>query len=279
MTHLMVPDGVLALWLWISTTVIAVAWLAWALWATRDSDRTRLLPLTAVLAAVMTLTMSLEIVPLGYEPHLTVLAGIVLGPAYGFLATFIFMILRLLMGDGGVTLLGLNTLLLGSEAVLGYLAFRLLTGIRLPLRDPALAGVAAGVSTILALFLATLLFLVAVALGNLDLADLASDKLGALAGLQTPTFLAFAGGVLALGAIGWVLEGIAIGAIVAFLRAVRPSLIPMARADEGTPSTSWSTLAASRGEVTADVGVASLTTPGGVASQATSATSSEVRTT
>src|SRR5438034_1400283 len=131
MTHIMVPDGVLAPWLWISGWLLAIACLALALWATRNTDRMRLVPLAGTMAATMAVVMSLEIVPIGYEPHLTVLSGILLGPAYGFLATFVFNVLRMLVGDGSVTLLGLNTLILGAETVGGYYlfrAFRHLTG-------------------------------------------------------------------------------------------------------------------------------------------------------
>ena len=128
MTHIMVPDGVLAPWLWVGGWLVAACCLALALWATRNSDRTRLVPLAGTMAAVMALVMSLEIVPIAYEPHLTVLAGILLGPAYGFLATFVFIVLRMLVGDGSVTLLGLNTLILGAEAVGGYYLFRAFRG-------------------------------------------------------------------------------------------------------------------------------------------------------
>lgn len=220
----MVPDGVLAPWIWIAAWVGAAAGLSLALWATRHSDRTRLVPLAAVLAAVMTLVMSLELVPLAYEPHLTVLSGILLGPAYAFLATFVFNVLRMLFGDGAVTLLGLNTLLLGLEAVLGYYAFRVLARL-LPSRRPTGAGVAAGVATVLALAVATMAFLAVVALGTVDLAEVAEENVLQRIGSEAPGFGAFAGTILTLGAIGWVLEGVVVGAIVAFLRAVRPALV------------------------------------------------------
>ena len=49
MTHIMVPDGVLAPWLWLAGWAVAVAGLGLALWATRETDRTRLVPLVGVL--------------------------------------------------------------------------------------------------------------------------------------------------------------------------------------------------------------------------------------
>ena len=225
MTHIMVPDGVLAPWLWITSWAAAVICLALALWATRDTDRARLVPLAGVLAGVMTLVMSLEIAPLAYEPHLTVLTGILVGPAYGFLATFVFNVLRMLLGDGSVTLLGLNTLLLGLETVAGYFVFR--TIVRLLPRSPTGTGVGAALATIVALALASVAFLVTVALGNVPLAELAEVGVVERLGTESPELLAFAGTVLLLGLIGWLLEGVLVGAITAFVRAVRPSLVPV----------------------------------------------------
>ena len=243
MTHIMVPDGVLAPWLWIAGWAGAALCIGLALWATRDSDRIRLVPLAAVLAAVMALVMSLEIAPLAYEPHFTVLSGILLGPAYGLLAVFVFSELRMLFGDGSVTLLGLNTLLLGIEAVLGYHTFRALSRV-LPSRSPAGAGIAAGLATIGALAVATVAFLAAVALGSVPLTAAADEGMLERIGSETPGFGTFATTVLTLGAIGWVLEGVVVGAIVAFLRAVRPAFIPVPAAQSGGSPVSTASFAA-----------------------------------
>jgi len=221
----MVPDGVLAPWLWITSWIAAVACLALALWATRDTDRARLVPLAAVLAGVMTLVMSLEFAPLAYEPHLTVLTGILVGPAYGFLAAFVFNVLRMLLGDGSVTLLGLNTLLLGLEAVLGYYAFR--TFVRVLPRTPTGTGVGAALATVAALAVSTVAFLVTAALGSVPLEALAEEHVLERLGTESPELAAFAGTVLLLGLIGWLLEGAIVGVITAFVRAVRPSLVPV----------------------------------------------------
>jgi cobalt/nickel transport system permease protein len=237
MTHIMVPDGVLAPWLWLSGWVAAAAGLALALWATRDSDRARLVPLAAVLAGVMALVMSLGIAPLAYEPHLTALAGIMLGPAYGFLAVFVFNVLRMLLGDGGVTLLGLNTVLLGIEAIVAYYIFR---AVAHPLagRGPVGAGIAALVATEVALGVATLAFLAAVAAGASELKEVGEEVLERLGGAE-PEFATYAAWVLRLGAIGWTIEGVIVGAIVAFLRAVRPALIPVPNAAPANPAPSY----------------------------------------
>jgi len=78
----------------------------------------------------MLVAMSLEILPIFYHINLSVVAGILLGPALGFLAAFIANLILAFMGHGGITVIGLNTLLLGSEAVLGHTLFYLLSGSR-----------------------------------------------------------------------------------------------------------------------------------------------------
>ncbi|MBI4214315.1 MAG: energy-coupling factor ABC transporter permease [Chloroflexi bacterium] len=225
MTHMMVPDGVLPPWLWIGGWLLAIAALTLALWSTRSGDSLRLIPLAGTMAAVMTIVMSLEIVPLGYEPHLTVLAGIVLGPAYGLLATFVFNLLRMLLGDGSITLLGLNTVVLGVETVGGYLAFRALRSLH---RTPSGGGVAAAAASILALAAATFTFLGIVWLSSVDVSLLAEEDFLEQAGADAPGFGIYANLVLVLGAIGWVLEAVVVGTVVAFLCRVRPSLLPAA---------------------------------------------------
>ena len=226
MTHIMVPDGVLAPWLWIAGWLAAIAGMSAALWATRNSDRMRLVPLAAVLAGVMTLVMSLEIAPLAYEPHLTALSGIILGPAYGFLAVFVFNVLRMLLGDGAVTLLGLNTVLLGLEAVLASFGFRALARLLVG-RGPAGVGVAAAVATEIALAVTTALFLLLIGLGASGLQEIAEEGILERLGGGAPAFGAYAAVVLGLGAVGWTIESILVGAMAAFLRAVRPALVPV----------------------------------------------------
>ena len=224
MTHLMVPDGVLPAWIWAPGWAFAILGIALALWATRNSDRARMVPLAGVLAAVMTIVMSLEIAPISYEPHLTVLAGIVLGPAYAFLATFVFNMLRMLLGDGSVTLLGLNSLILGAEAVLGSLLFRAFSS---RVTTQTRAGLAAGGATVVSLAIATVLFLAVIALGLTELHQLhLGEELFERSGAEEDAgFVVFAQLVLTFAVIGWIIEAVVTGAIVGFLRAVRPALL------------------------------------------------------
>ena len=193
MTHIMVPDGVFPLWLWgLGWGGTAVLVVLIGLRAGRE-DMVRKVPLIGVMAALMTVAMSFALVPIAYEPHLTVLAGILLGPVYGFIAGLIFIILRWLMGDGAVTLIGINALLMGAEITVGYLLFR---GILRTLAERA--ALAAGVSAFIALMLTTLLFLGVVAAANVDPFQGEMGELGAY-NVETGTIQnPFAEGVVAL---------------------------------------------------------------------------------
>ena len=163
MTHIMVPDGVFPLWLWGVGWLITAVLVGFIVWRTSRRDVVLKVPLIGVMAALMTVAMSFAFVPIAYEPHLTVLAGILLGPVYGFIAGLIFIVLRWLMGDGAVTLIGINALLIGAEIALGYYIFR---GLLRVLTERA--ALSAGISAFIALALTTVLFLGVVAAANID---------------------------------------------------------------------------------------------------------------
>src|SRR5450759_535267 len=123
MTHLHIPDGILPVGLWVLGLIVMVFALGFSLFRLRGMDRVKKIPLLGAVAAVMLVAMSLEILPLAYHINLSVVAGILLGPALGFLAAFIANLMLALMGHGWITVIRLNTLLLGSEAVLGHALF------------------------------------------------------------------------------------------------------------------------------------------------------------
>jgi len=125
MSHIHLPDGVLPIWLWVSGWMVSV--LVWIilLRMTEKKDVSRRLPLLGMMAAAMVLGASVEILPIAYHVNLAVISGILLGPALIFMATFIVNVILALFGHGGITVIGLNTLILSMEGVLGYFLFRL----------------------------------------------------------------------------------------------------------------------------------------------------------
>lgn len=244
MSHIHVPDGVLPWWL------IALGWVATALLVTLavkmaagEKSRKRV-PLVGAIAALMLVGMSSEIIPIAYHVNLTVLAGILLGPWLSVIAALVTDVMLGLIGHGGVTVIGLNTIVVSAEMILGWALFHLF--VRLVSRSHA--GLAAAAATVLALAVSTTLLVGVVAIGG---NPAATRETGALdpstlrfsnpfaEGVVTSSLVAaeepetdrqlsvrrFAIIVYSLGSIGWLLEALIIGAIVRFIARVRPSLV------------------------------------------------------
>ena len=248
MSHIHIPDGVLPIWL------VAAGWILTALLLVlvsrhlKRGDPGRQLPLLGVMAAVMLVGMSTEIAPIAYHMNLSVLAGIVLGPALGFLAAFIVNLILALFGHGGITVVGLNTLVVGAEAAIGYYLYRLAWSLlKSRQRSPA---VAAGVATALALMASTTLMVGIVGLSDVGPSAQVAASLPETLSFQNPFqhgFIAsewgdtghaqvtqpaptvdiftFAKLVAVFGVLGWAIEAVLTGVIVGFVHRVRPDLV------------------------------------------------------
>jgi ABC-type Co2+ transport system permease subunit len=256
MTHVMVPDGVLPWWLSGAGWVAAALLLAFALWRLRSQPAARMVPLVGVVTALMVVVMSFELVPIGYEPHFTVLAGMLVGPWYGAIAALLFNLLRALIGDGAFTNIGLNMVVTWLEVALGATLWALLR----PLARRRSVPLAAGLATFVSLLIATLAFVGLVALSTVDpgrlvetgaydvraggfsdsplaggvisvrLAEGPAEDAGAGQAEAPPGtggggFAAFAVAVLVLGAIGALIESVVVGAVASFIARVRPALL------------------------------------------------------
>lgn len=261
MSHIHLPDGVLPLWLWAGGWVAALVLVGVAGKLSERADVRRKVPLLAVVSALMLVAMSSEIIPIAYHINLTVVGGILLGPVLSIIASFIVEVVLAMLGHGGVTVLGLNTVLIATEMVLGWTLFRAL--VRL-LGRPRVRGAAAG-ATVVTLLVTTTLLVGIVALagggiaaeretGALDPSTLTfsnpfaagvfslglfSGGESAPAGGEVPpasdtetsaeaartTTRRFAAVVYTLGPLGWLLEALITAAIVGYIARVRPGLL------------------------------------------------------
>ena len=253
MSHLHIPDGILPLWLIVAGWAITLVLLFISARRLSGPEARRKVPQLGVVAALMLVGMSTEFVPIAYHINLTVLAGIIVGPAMGFLAAFIVDLILALFGHGGITVVGLNTLIIGAECVLGSLIFRGLY--RLMRARIQSVSIPAGASVILTLFISTMMLIGVVALANVD-----PGKARETGSLDTATFSfrnpfgqgvlsnrvihpeeeaagdfylrdsgidlgRFAAAVLVLGVIGWLLEAMITAIIVQFIYRVRRELV------------------------------------------------------
>jgi cobalt/nickel transport system permease protein len=236
MSHIHLPDGVLPFWLWVSGFIIAILVGAILFRFIKREDLTKRLPLLGMMAAIMILGASVEIVPIAYHVNLTVISGILLGPSLIFLATFVVSTILALFGHGGITVIGLNTLILSIEGILGYFLFHLLW--RLTKRLTPVAFVA----TFLSLFVSTLAMIGAVSLGTPHYEDLIHQERGkGIIGFEfgkekegrqekgmperEVNLKRFIAVILPLGFIGWVLEGIITLLITRYIHHLRPDLL------------------------------------------------------
>jgi len=213
-----IPDGILPIPLWALGFILLFIALGISLFRLRAMDRKKKIPLLGALSAVMLVAMSLEIFPLAYHINLSVAAGILLGPELGFIAAFITNMILALMGHGGITVIGLNSLLLGSEAVVGHTLFSLMQN-RLPIFWRA------ALVTLVTLFLVSLLLISVVAASDLNPGYFFSGDEHKPVFQGEVSISRFSFMILALGSLGWAIEAAITGSVLKFISQVKPGLL------------------------------------------------------
>ncbi|MDK2800180.1 MAG: cobalt/nickel transport system permease protein [Clostridiales bacterium] len=124
MSHLHLVDGAVPFLWWILGYILTIGILMFAVTKIKKEELSKKIPFVGVISALMLITMS---VPLGFLPfhlNLTVLVGILGGPWIGFVAVFIVNLILAMIGHGGITVVGLNTLVIGTEVIAGYFIFK-----------------------------------------------------------------------------------------------------------------------------------------------------------
>ena len=123
MSHLHVPDGLLPVRLWAGGLLLALLVLARATHVLRGQSPQRI----AYQGALGGLLLAAMAIPLGpLDLHVTAIGpvGVLLGAAGAFQVVFVVSVILALMGHGGLTVIGLNALILGAGAAVAALAYR-----------------------------------------------------------------------------------------------------------------------------------------------------------
>lgn len=167
MSHLHIPDGILPPYLWVPGLILTGLILALSLYYLQKKKSLEKMPLVGVMTGIMLLAMSIPLGPLPYHLNLTVLTGIILGPSLAFTAVFVTNLFLAFMGHGGITVVGLNTLIIGLEALLGFWGFTLFKSF-LP------AGKASFLAVLLALIVSLTFMFSLVALSQLEYREVPS---------------------------------------------------------------------------------------------------------
>ena len=219
MSHLHIPDGVLPPVIWILGAVLAVLVLALSGRFTRRHGPQQIAfqsALGAIMLAVMAIPM--PITAFDYCMTLAGPVGVLLGPAGAFQISFVVTVILALLGQGGFTVIGLNTLVLGAGAAIARPLYRALLAW---MRPPGAMAAATAISQLVssALWIALLWLSVRVAPGAAREHEVAQAvqwfRSGTLLAVLVP-LLGLAVGVEAL--LGYGLAG--------FLDRVRPDLLP-----------------------------------------------------
>lgn len=229
MSHLHIPDGLLPVWLWASGLVVAVALLARASRRARGQSPQRI----AYQGAMGGLMLAAMAIPFGpFEYHLTLAGpmGILLGGAGAFQVAFVVSAILALMGHGGLTVVGLNALVLGAGAVVAHRAYGPLARRMKPAAALA-TGTALGQAVAGALWVGVMW--------------LATRSWGSGGSTEHQAVLDHRLGVLSIVVLPLWLLGIAVESLVAwglgrFLARVQPGLLPQGGAlahDAGTAPT------------------------------------------
>ena len=221
--HIHIPDGVLPFWLWMAGYFVALVLVALAVRKVRGQERKGVL--AAAMVAVMLVVQS---IPLGvpYHINLSALAGIILGPWWALISILITNVAQASFGHGGITVVGLNTLVVWSEALVG---FSLFAAFRRMLKSSALRlTTAAGVSTLVALIFSAFLVVGIVGMSGIEPSQALGEHAGELAVVGSSTHISltlFAMLMLPIAIGGALVEAVITALLVAYVVQVKPFLI------------------------------------------------------
>lgn len=236
MSHLHIPDGVLPGWLVLTGWILTAIILALCIYRLKREEIAKKIPLIGIISALMIVCMTLPVIPFAYHINLSIVAGIVLGPAVAFIAIFIVDLVIAMFGHGGITVVGLNTIVIGAEAVIGYYIFR---GLLILLGKDS-PGWSAGIATVLSLIVSTSLLIGLLYASQLnpeiimksETAEVLDSDIGnggQFSDLHVINLENFICAAVLLLAVGWTIEGVLSGLVIKYISGVRPDLIPVGK--------------------------------------------------
>jgi cobalt/nickel transport system permease protein len=216
-SHLHIPDGVLPPILWGPGLALALALLLLAVRATRR-EAARTVAYQGALGGLMLAVMSIPVPLFALEYCLTLAGpvGVLLGAAAGFQVAFVVCVILALLGQGGLTVVGLNALVLGAAVSVARPLY-----VRLAAGRGAAASLAIATAVSQAVAGLCWFALLALALNLSPGAAVAIGHGGARTGL-------FAGITIGLWLLAIAAESAVAFGIGRFLARVRPDLLPAA---------------------------------------------------
>jgi len=208
MSHLHIPDGVLPVLLWAPGLGLALLLLVLGARALRGATPQRLAYQSALGALVLAaMVVELPLGPLDYHLTLVGPVGVLLGGVSVFQVVFVANAILALVGHGGLTVVGLNALVLGAGGVLALPVYMMCV------RRWG-APVALTVATAVTQIVSGALWL-AVMAAAMHVQAVGPHRVKLVAGVAFPLYLA-----------GIVIESAVAFGIARFITRVRPDLLP-----------------------------------------------------
>jgi len=150
MSHLHIPDGILPPVLWLSGLILTAILLFWSARATQGAGP-RQIAFQSALGGIMLAVMAIPVPVAAFDYCMTLAGpvGVLLGAGPAFQVSFVVTLILALLGQGGFTVIGLNTLVLGLGAALARPLYLGAVGRLGPARAMAVAtAVSQGFSTL-----------------------------------------------------------------------------------------------------------------------------------
>lgn len=208
MSHLHIPDGVLPVLLWAPGLGLALLLLVLGARVLRGMSPQRLAYQSALGALVLAaMVVELPLGPLDYHLTLVGPVGVLLGAASVFQVVFVANAILALVGHGGLTVVGLNALVLGAGGVLALPVYMMCV------RRWG-APVALTVATAVTQIVSGALWLTVMAVA-MHVQAVGPNRVKLVAGVAFPLYLA-----------GIVIESAVAFGIARFIIRVRPDLLP-----------------------------------------------------
>ncbi|SHJ96930.1 cobalt/nickel transport system permease protein [Anaerobranca californiensis DSM 14826] len=222
MSHLHITDDLLqwqlALFGYLTTLFI----IGYILITTKKEELFNNIAKLGIMSALMLIVMS---IPLGIPFHLnlSILTALIIGPKLGFISIFLVNIILATFGHGGITVVGLNTLIMGSEVFIGYYLFSFLLTKGLKWQYALFTTV------LLALIISASLMITVVGIGGIEPAfvyhSCDHDHGEDVTTGENLTYSRFAMLVLGIVLFGATIEGLVILIIVNYFRKIRPDYL------------------------------------------------------
>lgn len=238
MSHIHIPDGILPIWILLLGWLVTIFLLFLCIKRVKRGNLSQKLPYIGIVSALMIIAMMIEIVPIAYHFNLSVIAGIIMGPSMAFIAVFLVDLIIAMFGHGGITVIGLNTLVVGTEAVIGYYLFHFFLKVfKVVSTSPTYS---AAIATFLSLIFSSILMIGFISISNLEASNLKIDKIqdqnnflekAKLANKNTTSknnninIYRFSKIVVLMSLAGWFLEALLTGFVIRYIYRIRAPII------------------------------------------------------